>query len=154
MDRGEVVWILSVVILLGVFAGSIVYALGVRGFSVASEAKVLPPEKAPGVFQPGVKDLGGGRYEVNIVAYQWGFRPSRIELRDPVEVVFRIYSTDVIHGFQVVGTNVNAMVIPGYVGVIVWKPPANLRGSFLVLCNEYCGIGHSGMYAELVILRG
>lgn len=150
--RREIIWIISVVALLAVFLGSIAYALS-REYSVASEAEVLPLEKATGLFEPGVKKLGDGRYLVDIVAYMWGFRPSRVELENPREVIIRIYSRDVIHGFQIVGTNVNAMVIPGYITTIVWRPPYNINGTLLTICNEYCGIGHSDMYMEFIIRR-
>ncbi|MEM1611014.1 MAG: hypothetical protein QXQ57_05160 [Sulfolobales archaeon] len=151
-DRKELVWIASVVVILAIFLGSIAYALR-SGYSVASEASVLPLEKASGLFQPGVKDLGGGRYQVDIIAFQWGFRPARVELNNPREVILRIYSNDVIHGFQIVGTNVNVMVIPGYIATVIWRPPQNINGTLLVICNEYCGIGHSAMYMEIVIKR-
>ncbi len=151
VDR-ERVWLASVIIVMAALIGSISYALR-AGYSVASEVTVLPPEKAPGLFQPGLKDLGGGRYQVDIMAYQWGFRPARVELYSPKEVVIRIYSIDVIHSFQIVGTNVNAMVLPGYITAIIWRPPQNINGTFLALCNEYCGIGHSAMYMEIVVKR-
>lgn len=80
--RREIIWIISVVALLALFLGSIAYALS-RGYSVASEAEVLPLEKAPGLFEPGVKELGDGRYQVNIVAFMWGFRLSKVELENP-----------------------------------------------------------------------
>ncbi len=152
VDRREKVWLVSVLIVLVILLGSIAYALR-TGYGVASEAIVLPPEKAPGLFQPGVKDLGGGRYQVDIIAYQWGFRPSKVELYNPKEVVIRIYSIDVIHGFQIVDTNVNTMVLPGYITTIVWKPHQSVNGTMLAICNEYCGIAHSAMYMEIVIRR-
>lgn len=150
--KREVVWIISTVIVLAVFLGSIAYALR-TGYSVASEVTVLPLEKAVGLFQPGVKDLGDGRYQVDIQAFQWGFRPARVELSNPKEVILRIYSVDVIHGFQIVGTNVNVMVFPGYIAKVIWRPPQSVNGTLLVICNEYCGIGHSSMYMEIVIKR-
>ncbi len=151
-DRREFIWIASVVVILAIFLGSIAYALR-SGYSVASEVSVLPLEKASGLFQPGVKNLGDGRYQVDIIAFQWSFRPARVELNNPREVIFRIYSIDVIHGFQIVDTNVNAMLFPGYIAVVIWRPSQNVNGTLLVICNEYCGIGHSGMYMEIVIKR-
>jgi cytochrome c oxidase subunit 2 len=148
----EFIWIASVVVVLAIFLGSIAYALRL-GYSVASEVSVMPLEKAAGLFQPGVKDLGDGRYQVDIIAFLWGFRPARVELNNPREIILRIYSNDVIHGIQIVGTNVNVMVIPGYIATVIWRPPQNINGTLLVICNEYCGIGHSGMYMEIVIKR-
>jgi len=48
-----------------------------------------------------------------------------------------------------VGTNVNLMVAPGYVseGTTTFTEP----GEYLVVCNEYCGLGHHNMYSRLVV---
>jgi len=64
----EFIWIASVVVDLAIFLGSIAYALRL-GYSVASEVSVMPLEKAAGLFQPGVKDLGDGRYQIDIIAF-------------------------------------------------------------------------------------
>jgi len=42
-------------------------------------------------------------------------------------------SVDVIHGFQIVGTNANTMVVPGYVSqfTTVFDEP----GDYLIVCN-------------------
>jgi cytochrome c oxidase subunit II len=55
-------------------------------------------------------------------------------------VTFYLTSRDVIHGWQVQGTNLNVEVIPGEIAVLRYtfdKP-----GSFLTTCNQYCGVGH------------
>jgi cytochrome c oxidase subunit 2 len=66
----------------------------------------------------------------------------------------RITAPDVIHGFQIAGTNVNVMVFPGYIAEITWKVPANMPpGKYLVVCNEYCGAGHQNMYTILEIRK-
>ena len=64
-------------------------------------------------------------------------------------VRFRITSPDVLHGFQIVGTNVNLTVAPGYVseGTTTFTEP----GEYLVVCNEYCGLGHHNMYSRIVV---
>ena len=56
---------------------------------------------------------------------------------------FRITSPDVLHGFQIVGTNVNLTVAPGYVSeaTTTFREP----GEYLVVCNEHCGLGHHNM---------
>ncbi len=64
-------------------------------------------------------------------------------------VTFRMTSVDVVHGFQIVGTNGNTMVVPGYVSEFstVFETP----GEYLIVCNEYCGTGHHGMYATMIV---
>jgi cytochrome c oxidase subunit II len=64
-------------------------------------------------------------------------------------VTFRVTSTDVVHGFQIVGSNANTMVIPGYVSqfTTVFDTP----GEYLIVCNEYCGTAHHVMSATLIV---
>ena len=74
-------------------------------------------------------------------------------LKNPKKVIFKVTSMDVQHGFEIAGTNVNFMVIPGYIATVTWTPPPNAEGVFLVVCNEYCGVGHQDMYAFIKIER-
>jgi len=64
-------------------------------------------------------------------------------------VTFRMTSTDVTHGFLIVGTNANTMLVPGYVSqfTTVFQRP----GEYLIVCNEYCGLGHHLMSAKLIV---
>jgi cytochrome c oxidase subunit 2 len=64
-------------------------------------------------------------------------------------VRFRVTSPDVLHGFQIVGTNVNLTVAPGYVSEAT--ATFNEPGEYLVVCNEYCGLGHHSMYGTIVV---
>ena len=66
-----------------------------------------------------------------------------------VPVTFRITSPDVLHGFQIVGTNVNLTVAPGYVSeaTTTFETP----GEYLVVCNEYCGLGHHLMQGKVIV---
>jgi len=55
----------------------------------------------------------------------------------------------VIHGFSVIGTNANAMAIPGYVTqfTITFDTP----GEHVIACNEYCGLFHHAMTGKLIV---
>ena len=72
--------------------------------------------------------------------------PDPIEVPANVRVTFRLTSPDVIHGFQVVGTNANAMAIPGYVTqfTVTFAGPGNTP----IACNEYCGLMHHAWSAN------
>jgi len=62
----------------------------------------------------------------------------------------RLASPDVIHGILVSGTNVNTMVVPGYVSQVhtVFRTTGNL----LMPCHEFCGLGHSQMLARVRVV--
>jgi cytochrome c oxidase subunit 2 len=64
-------------------------------------------------------------------------------------ITFRLTSSDVIHGFEVVGTNANAMAIPGYVSqfTVTFKT----SGDYVIACNEYCGVMHHMMVGKLTV---
>ena len=68
------------------------------------------------------------------------FRPDPVTVPFGAPVTFRVTSPDVIHGFQIVGTNANATIIPGYVSQFTVTFPE--PGEYLIVCNEYCGLAH------------
>jgi cytochrome c oxidase subunit 2 len=78
----------------------------------------------------------------------FSFSPDPIEIPANTPVTFRITSGDVVHGFEIVGTNANAMAIPGYVSqfTMVFKP-----GEYALGCNEYCGILHHTMVGKVIV---
>jgi cytochrome c oxidase subunit 2 len=67
-----------------------------------------------------------------------------------VPVTFRATSSDVVHGFQIIGTNVNSMVVPGYVSTFVTT--LNGAGERTMPCHEFCGVGHAAMWARVRVL--
>ncbi|MCE4613501.1 MAG: hypothetical protein F7C07_06690 [Desulfurococcales archaeon] len=148
----EFVWITIVAAVIAGLAASMAYYGFAKGFNPVCNATPISIEDIEaGRFEPGVEEIAPGIYRVNIVARQFSFEPSEIVLVDPKRVEFRVVSMDVIHGFQIPGTSVNSMVLPGYIGVFVWEPPEGIEGEFLILCNEYCGLGHDYMRAVVKI---
>ena len=57
-----------------------------------------------------------------------------------------------MHGFQIVGTNVNLTVAPGYVSEVTTT--FDTPGEYLVVCNEYCGLAHHLMQGTVVVEAG
>ncbi|MEM0464185.1 cytochrome c oxidase subunit II [Pyrobaculum sp.] len=149
----ERIWVGVVVAMAVIFLAALAYAAWVVGLQVpGGDVQLVEPQKALQELKPGVREIAPGRYEVTIVARMWQWFPNNITLVNPVEVKFRLTSLDVIHGFQIVGTNVNVMVFPGYVAEITWRVPQDAKGKYLVVCNEYCGLGHQNMYGVVNII--
>jgi cytochrome c oxidase subunit 2 len=101
------------------------------------------------------EDLGtevdsSGHVTVRVLAEQYAFRPHCLILPEGEPVTFRATSSDAIHGMQIMGTNVNTMVIPGYVSTFV----ATLKGAgeHSMPCHEFCGVGHATMWAQVEVL--
>jgi cytochrome c oxidase subunit 2 len=88
-------------------------------------------------------------FEIHYVARMWSFEPPNIELPTGAEADIYLNSVDVNHGFQILGTNVNLMAVPGAVNYshVVFKTP----GKYTVVCHEYCGAGHHGMTTTIMV---
>jgi cytochrome c oxidase subunit 2 len=87
---------------------------------------------------------------VRVIAQQYSFVPSCIVVPTDTPVVFRMTSPDVIHGFLVAGTNVNSMVVPGFVAEV--RTRFDKPGEHLMPCHEYCSVGHEGMWARVKVV--
>ena len=152
-EKLEYVWIALIVIMLTSFLAILGYASIKEGFSTPQDVVTCDIRKLDEQITPGVREVAPGVYEVNITGRMWAWEPSEIVLKNPKKVIFRVTSADVQHGFEIVGTNVNFMVFPGYIAEITWYPPEDMEGEFLIVCNEYCGLGHQNMYGKLIIER-
>jgi len=91
-----------------------------------------------------------GRVVSRLVAQQYSFEPQCIVVPAEMPVTFRATSTDVIHGFIVGTTNVNTMVVPGFVAT--FTTTFHQTGEHLMPCHEYCGTGHEAMWARVRVI--
>ena len=91
-----------------------------------------------------------GKVVVHVLAEQYAFRPACIVVPEGVPVTVRATSADVVHGLQILGTNVNSMLIPGYVSTFVVT--LNGIGERAMPCHEFCGVGHAAMWAKVRII--
>ncbi len=99
---------------------------------------------------PGVVKLGPHHYQVALIARQFQFDPDKIVVPTNARIDFYVTSADVIHGFELPGTDVNVEVLPGYVAHVFatfHKPH-----KYLVVCDQYCGIGHQNMIGKLDVV--
>ena len=64
-------------------------------------------------------------------------------------ITFRAATPDVIHGFLIEGTNVNTMLVPGYVATVHARFDA--AGEHAMPCQEFCGVGREGMWAKVKV---
>ena len=78
------------------------------------------------------------------------FVPRCIAVPQGRPVTLRFAAPDVIHGILITGTNVNTMVVPGFVAQVHTQFARS--GDLLMPCHEYCGLGHSEMWATVQVL--
>ncbi|HTN49988.1 MAG TPA: cytochrome C oxidase subunit II [Burkholderiaceae bacterium] len=91
-----------------------------------------------------------GSAVVRVIAQQYSFVPSCIVVPTDTPVVFRMTSPDVIHGLLIAGTNINSMVVPGFVAEV--RTRFDKPGEHLMPCHEYCSVGHEGMWARVKVV--
>lgn len=148
----ERIWMWIAGALIIVFLGVIVSSAAMGAVHPPSHIETVDPAALgshPEFADPAVKVNADGSVTASVVAAMFSFTPDPIEVPAGRAVTFRLTSSDVIHGFQVVGTNANAMAVPGYVSqfTVTFNEP----GEHLIVCNEYCGVLHHGMVGKLVV---
>ena len=91
-----------------------------------------------------------GKVTVRLIAQQYSFVPQCIVVPADMPVTFRGTASDAIHGFIVGKSNVNTMLIPGFVATFTTSFPRT--GEQLMPCHEYCGTGHEAMWGRVQVL--
>jgi cytochrome c oxidase subunit 2 len=92
-----------------------------------------------------------GSVTVRLVGQQYSFTPQCILVPTKTLVTFRAASAEVVHGFLIQNTNVNLMLVPGYVSTISARFAA--PADSLMPCHEYCGRGNEAMWAHVRIIE-
>lgn len=152
MHRDEKIWLILSFGMIMTFFLVTGYQTFALDMGPPSHKETIDPQKvnetAP-FDNPGITKIGENEYEVVMILEIFSFTPNNIEVPVGSTVHFTMTSKDITHGFQVAGTNLNAMVMPGYIQKI--KQKFDKPGEYLVLCNEYCGAGHQLMSTTITV---
>lgn len=97
----------------------------------------------------GVKVEADGSVHVWVVGLMFTWLPAELTVPADTPITFHLTSIDVTHGFQIVRTNGQAMLLPGYVSQFTTQFDP---GEYLVACNEYCGLSHHTMAGKLQVI--
>ena len=95
---------------------------------------------------PVVKVPAGG--DGYLIARLWNWYPI-LELEKGKEYKIHLSSMDYNHGFSLQPVNINIQVIPTYEHVVKMTPTS--AGTFAIVCNEFCGIGHHTMLGRIYV---
>jgi cytochrome c oxidase subunit 2 len=173
IHRFEKIWLVVSLLLIVGFIVTITYgAVGAgvamiddSGGTIDSSNPTDSPEfREPGVYSAEDVETTGDAsaategehavdYHVYVLSRQFAFEPGTNEpIQVPAEstVRFHITSVDVIHGFEVAGTNVNIMVIPGQIATATVE--FDEEATYGIVCNEYCGASHHNMGGQLQVV--
>ena len=84
-----------------------------------------------------------------MLAFRFGWTPELV-LQEDTKYTIWISSADVLHGFSIVGQNLNLQIAPkhGFGATITPDAP----GSYRIICNEYCGLDHQKMTSFLTVV--
>lgn len=87
-----------------------------------------------------------------MMAFQFGFYPTLV-VKAGAPVRIWMSSVDVLHGFSLVGhgLNLNLEIAPNHAYGATFTPTE--PGKYLIVCNEFCGLGHELMQTSLYVVR-
>lgn len=151
----ELLWSFGVGVLVAATLSMIVFTALTMSINPPSNVERIDPKvlHLSGEFAEhnlGTTVTADGSVTTRVVATQFMFIPGCIAVPQGRPVTLRFTTPDVIHGLLITGTNVNTMVVPGYVAQV--HTEFTRGGDLLMPCHEYCGLGHSEMWATVQVL--
>jgi cytochrome c oxidase subunit 2 len=98
--------------------------------------------------------------EVTANARMWSFNfryeNGRVsdKLYVPVDtaIIIKLNALDVLHSFYVPAFRIKEDMVPGLTGNRTWFE-ATKTGTYTIFCTEYCGLQHSYMLSEVVVME-
>jgi cytochrome c oxidase subunit II len=155
VTRTETYW---VVIMLGMLA--VMMAIIV----VTGLTDALHPPSNVETIDPTTLHLGGefaesnlgtavepdGSVTARVIGEQYSFVPDCVLVPVDTPLKFRLTSADAIHGFLIPSTNINTMVVPGFIAEV--RTTFTRSGEYWMPCDEFCGDGHHGMWARVDVV--
>lgn len=115
-----------------VAAAAMVFALGAIGAYVAAQS-AQPKEKV-----------------IKITARRFNYTPGEVTLKKGVPVILELRSRDVLMGFNLPDFGVRSDIVPGKVTRLRLVP--DKTGTFIFLCDIFCGSGHEEMNGRLTVV--
>ncbi|MCQ6277855.1 cytochrome c oxidase subunit II [Bacillus sp. EB600] len=156
MHKLEKVWlsfgIVALIVFLSVIGISAFY-LGNKPPSCLATVNSEKVDQTAPFNKPGLHKVEGKDwdYELVFVASAFNYNPGTVQVPLGAKVKIIATTKDVIHGFEVAGTDINMMLEPGYVSE--YTATFHKAGEFLIVCNEYCGAGHALMTSKIEVVK-
>jgi cytochrome c oxidase subunit 2 len=86
--------------------------------------------------------------DIYLIGRLWDWWPI-YELEVGKTYKLHLSAMDYMHGFSLQPQNINIQVHPNYEHVVKITP--NQKGTYSIVCNEYCGIGHHTMVGRIYV---
>jgi cytochrome c oxidase subunit 2 len=91
-----------------------------------------------------------GSVTVRAIGQQYSFTPACLLVPAETPITLRATSADVVHGILIQGTNINTMLVPGFVSEQLMR--FEKTGDYLMPCQEFCSFGHEGMWGKVQVI--
>ena len=88
---------------------------------------------------------------VTILAERFSFTPSEIRVAVGTSLELRIHSNDTMHGFRIIGNNINILVPKRRQGEAIVRFQAVDVGRYEFECSRLCGAGHNFMRGAIIV---
>jgi cytochrome c oxidase subunit 2 len=88
---------------------------------------------------------------IEITAKRFEFTPSEITLKRGEPVILRMTSIDRVHGFMSKPFKIDTDIPPDKTTDIAVTPAT--AGNFTIICDHYCGTGHSNMKMKVTVVQ-
>ncbi len=153
--KAEVRWSVAVIAIIGILLAMMIYMNLQFATMPGARIETIDPTTLHLAGEFVESNLGSalesdGSVTVRLVGNQYTFSPQCLLIPTDTPIRFRVTSADVMHGFAIAQTNINVMLVPGYISTV--------RGSFhkpvelTMPCHEFCGIGHAAMWAHVKVI--
>jgi cytochrome c oxidase subunit 2 len=153
--RAERRWAILVMAIIAILVGMVIFTGLHWAMMPPSRVETIDPTTLhiSGEFVEG--NLGSavetdGSVTVRLIGQQYSFSPQCIVLPADTPITVRATSADVIHGLLITNTNLNTMLVPGYISM--FKTRFDKTGDHPMPCHEFCGIGHEAMWANVKVI--
>jgi cytochrome c oxidase subunit 2 len=118
-----------------------------RHFSIGAAAAVLGLTSSAGYLRA---QAPARPRVIKIVAKRFEYTPSHVTLKKSEPVILELTTRDVVMGFKLPDFNLRADMVPDKVTRVPFVP--DKTGTFIFLCDIFCGSGHEEMQGSLTVV--
>ena len=90
---------------------------------------------------------------VDVTAERFSFTPSLVKSSVGTVIEFRVKSDDTLHGFRIIGTDINVDIPKRGKGAAVVRYTPTEAGKYTFECSHTCGAGHAFMRGTIVVSK-
>lgn len=102
---------------------------------------------------PVLAQLPAADLVVEVTAERFSFTPSLVKSTVGKVIEFRVKSDDTLHGFRILGTDINVDIPKRGKGTAVVRFTPAEAGKYTFECSHTCGAGHAFMRGTIVVSK-